>query len=59
MKLILLILIGFAVADYSEIEAKRYVWASSLAYCDWIGADDCGKAGLMVKNLGYEILSFK
>jgi len=58
--ILILIVLSFAFASYSEADAKRYVWASSLAYCDNIGTKGkCGLSETSVKNLGYEVLTFK
>ena len=55
----IVLLLCVALCDYNENDAKRYTWASSFAYCDKMGSNDCGKASASIKNLGLELVSYK
>jgi hypothetical protein len=58
--ILILVVLSVAFATYSEADAKRYVWASSLAYCNDLGKPgNCGHAETSVKNLGYEVVAYK
>lgn len=58
--ILVLIALSVAFAAYSEADAKRYIWAASFAYCSDMGyKGECGKSETQIKNLGYELVTFK
>lgn len=54
-----LLFVSITFAAYSEEEAIRYVWASSYAYCNDMGTDDCGNATTMKDYYGFELVEYK
>lgn len=60
MRYILVLTLVLAVfSAYSEEDAKRYTWASSYAYCDYMAKNDCGKASTGIKNNGLTLVAFQ
>lgn len=58
--LILSVLTCFALAAYSEADAKRYVWAASFSYCSFMDTPGaCGRAETEMTKLGYRLRNYK
>lgn len=57
--LFVLLLVSITFAAYSEEDAIRYVWASSFAYCNDMGKDNCGNATKMREHYGFDLVEYK
>lgn len=55
----ILLLVSITFAAYSEEDAIRYVWASSFAYCNDLGVDNCGNSTKMKDFYGFELVEYK
>lgn len=55
----ILLIVSIAWTKYSEEDAIRYVWASSFAYCNDMGINNCGNASAMMEHYGLELVEYK